>query len=133
LDRVHDLLLGAYAHQEIPFEELIEELNPKRSRGRLPLFQVVLNFQNAPDLPARLGDLAVTQLDLEAEIPAQHMTTKYDLTAYIVRDGDRLSGRLAYSRDLFAEATVGDIAGRFESLLESLVAQPEARLGTLEM
>ena len=97
--RVRETTLGAYAHQEAPFEWLVDALQPERDLGRTPLFQVVFALQNAP-----LGEIALEGLTLRP-LPVDTGTAKFDLTLNMGEGPDGLWGVLEYSRDLF-DATV---------------------------
>ncbi|WP_147481819.1 non-ribosomal peptide synthetase, partial [Actinomadura harenae] len=130
LARVRETDLAAYAHPDLPFERLVEELNPARSLARHPLFQVMLTVRNLPPIRWDLPGLDVEELPIEA-LPA-----KFDLSLTLVeRDGGRdgLDGTLEYARDLFDEASARALAGRFVRVLEQVAADPDARVGDLEV
>ncbi|MGH3155770.1 MAG: amino acid adenylation domain-containing protein, partial [Streptosporangiaceae bacterium] len=120
LGRVRDDVLGALAHQEIPFEHLVQELAPDRDASRNPLFQVMFAYQNTPSAPPQLGDLAVS------ELPIVGTTAKFDLTLGIAQDGDgALSGSLEYATDLFGRGTIEAFAQRYVALLRQVLDHPE--------
>jgi nonribosomal peptide synthetase DhbF len=133
VDRVRATDLDAYANQDLPFERLVEAINPTRSLSRHPLFQVVLAFQTAP----------VTGLDIPGLIiAAQPMGTgvaKFDLTLLLteltptqgVPGG--LEGSIEYSTDLFDRETVEAIAARLVRLLESAIAAPDRPIGGIDI
>ena len=141
LGRVKEVTLGAYAHQDVPFEKLVEELHPERRLSHHPLFQVVFGFQNAPmeslDLPA----LVLSSLDTEIK------TTRFDLEFHLWESSEGfrsiygehwehsegIRGVVVYSSDLFDEATISRMLGHFQSLLEGIVANPEQRLADLPL
>ena len=127
LKRVRETTLAAYAHQEVPFERLVEELQPERSLSHAPLFQVVFAFNNSPRQAIELPGLDSTLLDV-------HTTAaKFDL-AFLVEDaGAELKVAVEYSTDLFDAATIERLTGHFETLLESIVAAPEHRLSELPL
>ncbi|MCP3065857.1 amino acid adenylation domain-containing protein, partial [Myxococcus sp. K38C18041901] len=116
--------LAAYEHQDVPFEKLVEELQPQRDLSRSPLFQVTLTLQNAPE-----AALALAGLVLEP-VPAEINTSKYDFSL-LFDEGDRFSGVLNYNTDLFEAATMQGLLRHFAVLLETAVAQPEQSLSTL--
>jgi aspartate racemase len=119
--------LGAYAHQDLPFERLVEVLHPQRDPGRTPLFQVMFVLQNAP-LPAlKSPELELTPL--EVEIGA----AKFDLTLFVTESDEGLLATMEYSSDLFEAATIDRMLGHYRTLLEGVVAQPERPIGTLPM
>ncbi len=125
MQRVRDVALEAYAHQELPFERLVEELRVQRSLSRPPLFQVVFVFQNVPQSTLDLPDLSITAIELDSEI------AKFDLTLSMREDGSVLRGHIEYNSDLFDRATIDRMVGRFETMLESIVADPDRRVGDL--
>ncbi|MEN3329445.1 MAG: hypothetical protein V7638_4252 [Acidobacteriota bacterium] len=119
LGRVKEIALGAYAHQDLPFEKLVEELNPERDVSHSPVFQVMFGLQNVPrDTPA-LNGLSITR------VPLPSVTAKFDLTLFISETASGLSLWLEYNTDLFAETTVARMLGHFEHLLEMIVADPD--------
>ncbi|MER5618330.1 amino acid adenylation domain-containing protein [Streptomyces sp. NPDC002215] len=129
IDRVKDTALGAYDHQDLPFERLVEELAPQRDLSRNPLFQTMFVLQNTPDNQSwELPGLSVRQLDVAAQ------ESKFDFTFYATEaDDGGLDGTIVYSTDLFDEATMVRLAGHFETLLGAAAHAPTARLSALEM
>ncbi|HEX2254147.1 MAG TPA: SDR family oxidoreductase [Thermoanaerobaculia bacterium] len=126
LARVRETTLGAYAHQDLPFEKLVEELRPERHPGHSPVFQVVFNYQNAaPADPAALPGLTLERL------PVRHGTAKYDFTLYMGEAGDRLAGAFEYKTDLFEAATMARLREELLVLAERAVTAPDTRLGVL--
>ncbi|HSF40732.1 MAG TPA: amino acid adenylation domain-containing protein, partial [Thermoanaerobaculia bacterium] len=111
LARARRETLEAYAHQDLPFEKLVEELAPRRSLGHTPLFQAMLVLQNAP-----VGALELPGLAL-APFHAPAGTAKFDLTLALAESGDRLVGSLEYNRDLFDPATADRLLGYLATLL----------------
>ena len=123
LRQVREASLGAYAHQDLPFEKLVDEIQPGRDLSRSPLFQVAVALQNAP-LPQ--ADLGGVRLDAE-EIPAG--VAKFDLSFVFVETGDEgLAGSLQYATDLFEAPTAARYARHSAVLLAELVARPRGRL-----
>jgi non-ribosomal peptide synthetase component F len=117
--------LGAYAHQALPFEKLIEELQPERDASHSPLVQVVFALQNAPQ-----GDL--TSLDLKLNYVAVDTgTAMFDLIVNMQESKDGLLLLFIYSTDLFDSATIRRLRGHFETLLTAVVADPGKRLSKL--
>jgi amino acid adenylation domain-containing protein/non-ribosomal peptide synthase protein (TIGR01720 family) len=121
LGRVRETALAAYAHQDLPFEKLVVELQPERDLSRTPLFQVVFTLQNAP-----AGDLAVPGVAFRP-LAAESTTAKFDLTLSLAEGGFGLAGAVEYNRDLFDAATARRMAGHLAVLLERL-ADPSAGL-----
>ena len=125
--------LAAYSHQDLPFERLVEVLNPARSLARHPLFQVMLAFQNNAD-----ANLELPGLKTSVE-PVDIATVKFDLALDLIEkrapDGtpQGISGVLEYNTDLFERATVEAMAGRLIRLLEAAVADPDQAIGRLDI
>ncbi len=120
LARVAETTLGDYDHQDLPFERLVEELQPERSLARTPLFQVLFVLQNAPGGPLRLPGLTLAPVGL-----ARTGSSPFDLTLALAETADGLSGSWEYSPDMFDEATVRRIAGCFGTLLKGLAGLGE--------
>ncbi|MDX2000373.1 MAG: condensation domain-containing protein, partial [Thermoanaerobaculia bacterium] len=119
LDQVRDRVLGALAHQELPFERLVEELAPDRAAGHPPVFQVAFALQNTPEAPDFAG-VAVEPLELAVT------TAKFDLLLTL-RESDRgLVGGLEFDAELFDPATAERFAERFAVLLDAAVTRPAA-------
>ncbi len=127
LGRVRDVTLDAFAHQDVPFEKLVEALDPKRDAGASPLFQVMLGLQDAPAQDAVLSDVAVES------IPVTSTTAKFDLLLTFVRDGEQLEGTVEFNTDLFDQATVERLMTSFELVLEGAVNSPETRVDSLPL
>ncbi len=125
LARVREVTLGAYSHQEVPFEKLVEELQPDRDLSHSPLFQVMFVLQNAPRETLRLGEV-----ELQAA-GATNETAKFDLTLELMESRDGLAGTIEYSTELFAAETVERWGGHFQTLLEAIVATPEKAVAEL--
>ncbi|WP_158501869.1 non-ribosomal peptide synthetase, partial [Vitiosangium sp. GDMCC 1.1324] len=127
LSRVRAASLGAYAHQDVPFEKLVEELQPRRDLSRSPLFQVMFTFQNN-----RLPDTSHAGLEL-SRLDVDHRTSKFDLELVLAASADGLRGRFEYSTDLFDEASIARLSQHLRTVLESVVAQPEQRIGDIPL
>ncbi|MCC5658523.1 amino acid adenylation domain-containing protein [Nostoc sp. XA010] len=137
LSRVKDVALGAYAHQDLPFEKLVEELHPERNLNQNPLFQVVFALQNAPMSALELTGLTLSPLPFDTE------TTRFDLEFHLwepntknglwVDNSEGISGFVIYSTDLFDDATITRMLGHFQTLLEAIVANPEQRIAQLSL
>ncbi|WP_198299665.1 non-ribosomal peptide synthetase [Tumebacillus avium] len=125
LSRVRETALGAYAHQDVPFERLVEELQPERVLSHSPLYQVT--FQLLSDWELQLTGLDVQPLDVQTG------TAKYDLSAAVIEEGDKLVGRFDYNTDLFDPQTIERMMGHFFVLLEGIAAQPDGRIGELPL
>jgi non-ribosomal peptide synthetase component F len=127
LGRVREVALGAYAHQDLPFEKLVEELQPERDRSRTPLFQVMFVLQNTPTSALELPGLTVNSLNIDSG------TAKFDLTLFIMETAQGLRASLEYNTDLFNAATITRMLGNFQTLLEGIVANPQQRLSDLPL
>jgi alpha-ketoglutarate-dependent taurine dioxygenase len=125
LAQVRETALDAYAHQDLPFEKLVEALNPPREPNRTPLFQVKFVLQNAP-LPL----LVAPGLEL-SWLESDSGSAKFDLLFNIWETEEGMSGSLEYALDLFDAATIERLIERFKSLLGLIVADPETRLSAL--
>ena len=127
LARVRDMCLGAYAHQELPFEQLVEALQPERDLGRMPLVQTMFVLQNASRPALELPGVSASLRDVETG------TTKLDLMLSMRETEDGWVGVWEYSLDLFEPATVARLAERFERLLEAALANPGQRITELPL
>ncbi|HYO57388.1 non-ribosomal peptide synthetase, partial [Archangium sp.] len=127
LSRVREASLGAYTHQDVPFEKLVEELQPRRDLSRSPLFQVMFTFQNN-----RLPDTSHAGLEL-SRLEVDHRTSKFDLELVLTASTDGLRGRFEYSTDLFEEATIARLSQHLRTVLEAVAAQPEQRVGDIPL
>ncbi|WP_405763577.1 amino acid adenylation domain-containing protein [Streptomyces sp. NBC_00045] len=133
LERVREADLGAYAHQDVPFERLVEILNPTRSMAHHPLFQVMLTVQSVAD-----PDLALPGLSVRSE-QVQGAVAKFDLSFSLGEthgvDGNPagLRGQLDYRTDLFAEGTVQHLADRLTRVLRAVVTDPDLHVSEIEL
>ncbi len=127
LRRVREVCLGAYAHQDLPFERLVEELHPARDLSRNPLFQVMFVLQNAPLQAVELPGLSLSPIEVDTS------TTHFDLTLHIVDTEQGLVGTLAYNTDLFEAVTITRMLGHFRTLLEAVIATPERCVSDLPL
>ncbi|MEO3808652.1 amino acid adenylation domain-containing protein [Sphaerisporangium sp. B11E5] len=134
LSRVRETDLGAYAHQDLPFERLVDELSPERSLARHPLFQVMLVLQNLPETAIALPGLDVRPVDT-----GESAAARFDLSVTLTeRRDDRgapagLGGSLLYAADLFDESTALTLAARLRRVLEQVAADPALRLSGLDV
>ena len=127
LDRVRRTLIAAYAHQELPFEKLVQELQPERSLSHAPIFQVLFVYHAAGEAPVEIPGLRLERLW------SDHGTAKFDLTLTLAERGDHLAGSLEYASDLFDDATAGRFLDHFERFLADALSQPATRLSELAM
>ncbi|HEY6186967.1 MAG TPA: amino acid adenylation domain-containing protein, partial [Pyrinomonadaceae bacterium] len=115
LGRVREAALGAYAHQDVPFEMLVEELEPERDMSRTPLFQVMFVLQNAPQEAVELSGVELNSMQVESG------TAKFDMTLSLTEAGGHLQGGLEYRTDLFDAASISRLISHFEILLKSII------------
>jgi hypothetical protein len=127
LKQVRERTLAAHAHQDLPFEKLVDELQPERDLSRLPLFQVVFALQHVP-----AGDLELPGLRL-SRFEVKDVTAKFDLMIVMESSAEELSGSIEYNSDLFEQATVEKMTRHFENLLDSVVKNPDGRLSQLQI
>ncbi|PSM49200.1 non-ribosomal peptide synthetase, partial [Chroococcidiopsis sp. CCALA 051] len=125
LGRVREVTLGAYAHQDLPFEKLVEELRPERDLSRHPLFSVAIALQNTPITALELPGLALSQFEFDSG------TSRLDLEFHLWQTPAGLQGQIIYSTDLFDRSTIVRMLGHFQTLLEGIVADPHRRLADL--
>ncbi|MFI1227664.1 MULTISPECIES: amino acid adenylation domain-containing protein [unclassified Streptomyces] len=133
LDRVREADLRAYEHQDVPFDRLVEALNPERSTARHPLFQVMLTLQNNPDPDLRFDGLTVAPQPIDVDVAKFDLA--FELTERFLDDGsaDGMAGELRYSTDLFDQATAQTLTARFVRFVEALIADSEQRIGRLDV
>ncbi|PMB16043.1 non-ribosomal peptide synthetase [Fischerella thermalis CCMEE 5282] len=127
LRRVREVALGAYAHQDVPFEKLVEKLQPQRNLSHTPLFQVMFVLQNAHSLEIELPSLTLSTLESDSG------TAKFDLTLYMAETASGMIGSVEYNTDLFEPQTIQRLAEHFQRLLSGIVANPEQRLEELPL
>jgi amino acid adenylation domain-containing protein len=126
--RARAATLEAYAHQDLPFERLVEDLAPRRERGLNPIFQVMLALNDVPSLALlELPGLAVEGVEIATE------EAKFDLTLFLAEGAEGFAGHLEFSRDLFDPATADRLLGHLLVLLGGAVAAPETRLSRLPL
>jgi amino acid adenylation domain-containing protein len=127
LERVRETTLEAYAHQELPFERLVEELQPERQANQNPLVQVLLALQNAPREPPRLAGLEAEHLEYLVA------TTRFDLELHLWEEGEGLSGIAVYDCALYGASTVERLVGAWCTLLEGVARSPAHRVAELPL
>jgi non-ribosomal peptide synthetase component F/acyl carrier protein len=127
MQRVRDVSLGAYAHQELPFDKLVEKLCPSRSFSYSPIFQVMFVLQNAPVEISESLDLELIPLKSETG------TSQYDLTLMMEESGFGLSGHIEYNSDLFDRLTIQRLISHFQTLIEGIVENPKQSVSQLSM
>ncbi|HYV13029.1 MAG TPA: amino acid adenylation domain-containing protein [Pyrinomonadaceae bacterium] len=127
LKRVRETALGAYLHQNVPFERLVEELHPVRDLSHTPLFQVMMALQNAHAETLELAGLSLTLQDVPAT------TAKFDLLMFCEESEDGLKFTLEYNTDLFERATINRLLQHWQNVLAGVLAAPDARISSLRL
>ena len=125
--RARATALGAYARQDLPFDQVVVDLQPGRDPSRSPIFQVMFVLQNAP-LPAlESAELTMAPVDVES------VDAKFDLTLSVIETEDSFKAALEYATDLFDAATADRMLAHLETLLTAAVAEPDKPVGSLPM
>jgi surfactin family lipopeptide synthetase A len=127
LRRVKETTLGAYAHQDLPFEKLVEVLNPERNASHNPIFQVMLSMLNMPMQPWNLRGLRHERKMIDSG------TSKFDLTLYVTEEPEGLTFIYEYNTDLFNGNRIERMLGHLQILLEGMVANPDQHLSELPL
>ncbi|HLJ33794.1 MAG TPA: amino acid adenylation domain-containing protein, partial [Ktedonobacteraceae bacterium] len=127
LHRVREVALEAYAHQNLPFEKLVEEISPERDLSRNPLFQIMFVLQHVSESVFDLADLTLRP------IPVEVGTTQFDLTLSLLDGTQGLEGQFSYNSDLFEASTIARMATHFQLLLQGIVISPRQHIGMLPL
>jgi amino acid adenylation domain-containing protein len=127
LGSVREVALQAYTHQDLPFEQLVQTLQPTRDLSYTPLFQVMFVLDDARVPSVKLPELTVSSYSVEIG------TAKFDLTLSMENTADGLAGVWEYNADLFDKATIARMAGHFQTLLEAIVANPQQKVSSLPL
>ncbi|MEP6741508.1 MAG: amino acid adenylation domain-containing protein, partial [bacterium] len=127
LRQIKETTLEAYAHQDLPFEKLVEELRPPRDLGRNPLVQVLLVMQNESASEIELPGLSVSRFELPIA------SSRFDLVLFLSESEDGLEGMWLYNSDLFEPGTITRLSNQYKDLLERVVRDPTARLDSYEI
>ena len=138
VNQVREMALQSYQHQDIPFEQLVDELNPHRDLSHSPLFQVMFALQNVPDNSDMLDDLDVVpvtieqQAEADAEYLRQEGVARFDLTISLQETESGISGFIEYNTDLFDEETIKRMSADYLRLLQQLVDTPKVKVHEVE-
>jgi amino acid adenylation domain-containing protein len=127
LAEVKETALGAYAHQEFPFDKLVEELQPQRDLSHMPIIQAMFALQNTPDESIELPGLTIKPVNVESG------TAQFDLSLNVWERGPALTGHLSYRTDLFDAATIKRMLAHFRTLLASIANHTDARVSALPL
>ena len=127
LSRVREASLGAYAHQDLPFEKLVEELQPERSMSHSPVFQVMFGFQTASSATQKMDGIRIQSLS------GEKVSAKFDVLLMVTESNDRLGVAVEYNTDLFDKDRIERLLGHYQTLLEGIVADPNQSLSDLPL
>ncbi|MHC5747805.1 MAG: amino acid adenylation domain-containing protein, partial [Nostoc sp.] len=127
LNRVREMTLGAYAHEDLPFELLVDELQPQRNLSHTPLFQVAFVLQNVPISAFELPGLTLSSLTVPS------VNADFDLNLDISETAEKIFCKLHYNTNLFESSTIKRMAGHFQALLQEITASPKLRLSELSL
>jgi amino acid adenylation domain-containing protein len=127
LSQVRESSLGAFAHQGLPFDRLVEEIQPARSLSHTPIFQVMFSLQNASPNALKLAEVDLTFLDIERD------DAKFDITLSMIEDDRGLGGKLEYNTELFEQNTIDRMLAHFQNLLAGVVANPHQLISELPL
>ena len=127
LRRVKEVSLDAFKNQDVPFEKLVEELQPEREFGRNPLFQVMFVLQNAPIPETKLSGLLLSNIDVEPQ------TSMFDLSLSMAEDEQNIFATIHYNAQLFEADTITRMADHFSALLEAAVSNPDKKISELSL
>lgn len=124
---MREVCLEAYAHQDVPFERLVEELQPERTLGETPLFQAMFACQNAPAAQLELPGLTLTPWNSSLE------KAKFDLSVVVTEASRELQVTFNYNADIFSEKRISRMTGHFNTLLKSIIEHPAMPISRLQM
>jgi hypothetical protein len=127
LARVREVSLGAYAHQDLPFDRLVDELEPERDPSRNPLFQAVFVLQNNPTHELKLAGITLSPFRFESN------SVQFDLILTLIEGRDGIAGTVSYNTDLFDESTISEMANRYQTLLQAIVEDPGQRIADVRL
>ncbi|HEY0543784.1 MAG TPA: condensation domain-containing protein, partial [Pyrinomonadaceae bacterium] len=127
LGRVQEVALGAYAHQDVPFEQLVEELQPERDLSHMPLVQVLFAWQNTPEASLDLPGLTLSGIE------SDNGTSRFDLNLNAWETEQSITGFLRYRSELFDAASIERFLGHFQNLLAAIVLNPDRRIDELKL
>lgn len=127
VQRVRKVALEAYEHQDLPFEKLVEQLQPARDLGSNPIFQVALVLQNVPMATFDLSDLSVKSVAIETT------TTRFDISLILQESAEGVRGYVEYNSDLFEAATIERIMDQYRRVLADALARPDCRISDLQL
>jgi amino acid adenylation domain-containing protein len=128
LERIRQVCIDAFAHQDVPFGRLVEELRPTRDLTNNPLVQVTFTLQNTPRQSLDLTGITARELDISAGV-----ARSFDLHLFMVEEVSGLRGYVSYNSNLFATDTISRVIGHLKIILEAVVANPEQRISQIDL
>ncbi|HEY0603571.1 MAG TPA: amino acid adenylation domain-containing protein [Herpetosiphonaceae bacterium] len=128
LQRVRATASGAYANQDLPFEQIVDELKPERNLSHSPIFQVAFALSNVPQAALQLSNLRIETLHFDAIV-----TSEFDITLFMAEAAGGLSGAFEYNAELFEATTIARMVDHFHMLLQSIIADPAQRISALPL
>jgi len=133
LSQVKTMTLEAFENQDMPFEKLVLELNPKRDLSHSPLIQVLFSLQNIPPLQELMIGGMETDVGISQNLDGHTGTAKFDFALFVSEVGDKLQCSIEYNTDLFSAATIEDISGYFVALLNGISKDPAASVSSYSL
>ncbi len=127
LARVRDVSLGAYAHQDLPFDRLVDELEAERDPSRNPLFQAVFVLQNNPSEELKLPGITLRPFLFDSS------SVQFDLILTLIESREGIAGIISYNTDLFDNSTISEMASRYQTLLQAIVEDPGQRIADIRL
>ncbi|MGQ0541540.1 MAG: amino acid adenylation domain-containing protein, partial [Blastocatellia bacterium] len=127
LSRVKKVTLEAYEYQDIPFEKLVEELNPERSLSHNPIFQVLFGLHNTPPFVSGASGLKYAPIEISRNV------SRFDLSLDLFENENGISGMVEYSNDLFTESSISKLMDRFQVLLKSISEEANSRISSIQL
>jgi amino acid adenylation domain-containing protein len=127
LKHVREVVLGAYTNQDVPFERVVEALNPERDMSRSPLFQVVLSWQNAPSSGLKLENVELSPIEME------YKSVRYDIELVLWEHDGQIVGNIEYNSDLYEPETIARMGRHLNQLLESIAGDPNQHISNLAL
>lgn len=127
LQRLRTTALDAYSHQDLPFEKLVEKLQPERDRSQAPVFQILFNLFNLDPIPSSFAGLTVNR------VPVHEPGAKFDITLFASDAADRIQLRAVYNADLFTASAIERLLAHYQTLLQGITADPALPIGRLPL
>ena len=127
LKQVRQVTINAFENQDLPFEKLVEELQPERNLSYSPLFQVMFAFENVPSGSLEMSNLTLTPVKVDSK------SSKFDLTLFVKETDQGLRAEMEYNTDLFNRDTIRRMLGHYQTLLESITKNPDSSISTLQI